>query len=362
MLLVVWEFSYSSMFTNNIYAFLVLFKVLRNVLEILIENFLYEKLLVMSFVVVLSLSETVIAMGSADFIGFALFYFVNLSFLLMERLYFAPLLRHLWSMWPKWKLMIHRKFRKFRKRRRHTREQKAVEEAEWHRVCEKIDNQAAGVESVLEGVTGYCVVFTELFLTPVLLMFQVVFSEDTKMPELYSVKQTDLLYYALFSLFIIPSNLVMGVFQLNTLELVHGWKIYEHISYQKHRFVTRDHRWQMRDGVKDESIHPVFQSLDLLCVSSQFYFLVTLYAMGIFLTMYGTSVFLRYEYSLFGDIITIVVLIVLLPFLNGLEVACIRAGDRLGIWKQKQLDGTLDDDIAAKLALGPGRQRDLERE
>lgn len=359
MLLLVWEFSYSSMFTTNIYGFLVLFKVLRNVLEIVLENLLYEKLLVMPFVVVLSLSETVIAMGSADFIGFTLFYFVNLSFLLMERLYFAPLLRHLWGMWPKWKLMLHRKLRK---RRRRTREQKALDEAEWRHVCEKIDNQAAGVESVLEGVTGYCVVFTELFLTPVLLMFQVVFSEDTKMPELYGVKQTDLLYYSLFSLFIIPSNLVMGVFQLNTLELAHGWKIYEYISYQKHRFATRDHRWQMRDGAKDESIHPAFQSLDLLCVSSQFYFLVTIYAMGIFLTMYGTSVFLRYKYNLFGDLITIVVLLVMLLFANALEAVCVRVGDRLGVWKQHRLDGTLDDEIAAKLALGAGRQKDLERE
>lgn len=358
-LLVIWEFSYSSLFTSNIYAFLVAFKVLRNVVEILLESFLFEKLLVTPFVIVLSLSESTIAMGSADFLGFTLFYFVNLSFLLMERLYFAPLLRHLWSMWPKWKLLMQRKLRK---KRRRTREQKAQDEAEWRRVCETIDNQAAGVESVLEGVTGYCVVFTELFLTPVLLMFQVWFSEDTKMPELYGVKQTDLLYYSLFSLFIIPSNLVMGVFQLHTLELAHGWKIYEYVSYQKHRFATRDHRWQMRDGAKDESIHPAFQSLDLLCVSSQFYFLVTIYAMGIQLTMYGTSVFLRYKYNLFGDVVTLVVLLVVTMFARALEVACMRIGDRLGVWKQKQLDGTLDDEIAARLALGPGRQKDLERE
>lgn len=358
-LLIIWEFSYSSTFTSNIYAFLVAFKVLRNVVEIFIESFLFEKLLVMPFVVVLSLSESMIAMGSADFLGFTLFYFVNLSFLLMERLYFAPLLRHLWGMWPKWKLMVARKLRK---RRRRTREQKALDEAEWHRVCEKIDNQAAGVEAVLEGVTGYCVVFTELFLTPVLLMFQVVFSEDTLMPALYGVKQTDLLYYSLFSLFIIPSNLVMGVFQLNTLELAHGWKIYEYVAYQKHRFATRDRRWQMRDGAKDESIHPAFQSLDLLCLSSQFYFLVTLYAMGILLTMYGTSVFLRYQYNLFGDAVTLVILIVITMFARALEAVCMRIGDRLGVWVQRKLDGTLDDEISAKLALGAGRQKDLERE
>lgn len=357
--LVSWEFSYSTMFTDYIYGFLILFKLLRNILEIVLESVLHEKLLVLPFVVALSSTETMIAMGSVDFIGFTLFYFVNLSIVIVEQLYLAPLIRHFWGLWPKWKLMLQRKLKK---KRRRTREQKAIEEAEWRRVCEKIDNQVAGVESVLEGIAGYAVVFTELFLAPVVFVFQVVFSADTKMPEFYGVSQRDLLYYSLFALFIIPSNLVLGVFQINTLELVHGWKMYEYISYMKHRFASRDHKWQMEKGARDESVHPAFQTLDLLCFSSQCYFMVSVYAVGTLFVLFGVTTFLRYSYSPFGDALTLPIFIVIWYLSRFIHECALRFGLRYNIWRPKALEGTLDEEIAAKLALGAGRQLDLERE
>ncbi|KAG1710157.1 hypothetical protein DVH05_017163 [Phytophthora capsici] len=78
-MLVFWEFSYSPAFTENIYGYLILFKIMRAVAEFVLESFLHEKLLVMPFAVVLSVSESMMAMGSADFIGFTLFYFFNLT-------------------------------------------------------------------------------------------------------------------------------------------------------------------------------------------------------------------------------------------------------------------------------------------
>ncbi|KAL4109781.1 hypothetical protein PRIC1_001476 [Phytophthora ramorum] len=359
-MLVFWEFSYSPSFTANIYGYLVLFKIMRTAMELVLEHFLHEKLLVLPFAVVLSASESMMAMGSADFIGFTLFYFVNLTLVMMEHLYTAPLLRRTRALWPKWRLSLQRRMKK---RRRRTREQKALEEAEWARVCEKIDNQAAGVEAVLEGVAGYSVVFTELFIAPILFGFQSFFSEDTRMPALYGVRQTDLLYYALFSVFIIPSNFVLGALQLNTMELAHGWKLYEYSAYQRHRFATRDTRWPLAHSSADESIHPSCQSLDLLCFSSQLYFLLLVYAAGILLSMLGVTVCLRASYSFFGDPITLLIIGVVYYLMRALELSCIRLGDKFKVWKPRKLaDGTLDEDLAAKLALGAGRQRELERE
>jgi hypothetical protein len=359
-MLVFWEFSYSPSFTENIYGYLVLFKIMRSAMEFVLEHFLHEKLLTLPFCVVLSASESMMAMGSADFIGFTMFYFVNLTLVMLEHLYTAPLLRRMRALWPKWRLSFQRRMKK---RRRRTREQKAQEEAEWSRVCERIDNEAAGVEAVLEGVAGYSVVFTELFIAPILLAFQAFFSEDTRMPALYGVRQTDLLYYALFSVFIIPSNFVLGALQLNTMELAHGWKLYEYSAYQRHRFATRDTRWPLAHTSADESIHPSCQSLDLLCFSSQLYFLLVVYSAGILLSMLGVSVCLRAGYSFFGDPITLLIIGVVYFLMRALETSCIRLGGKLKVWKpRKPADGTLDEDLAAKLALGAGRQRELERE
>ncbi len=33
-----------------------------------------------------------------------------------------------------------------------------------------------------------------------------------------------------------------------------------------------------------------------------------------------------------------------------------------GLWATKQIEGTIDDDVAAKLAIGEGKQADLEQE
>lgn len=359
-MLVFWEFSYSPLFTSNTYGYLVLFKILRAVMEYVVEYFLHEKLLVMPFAVVLSASEIMMAMGSADFIGFITFYVVNLTLVMVEHLYTAPLLRHMRALWPKWRLALKRRMRK---RRRRTHEQTTEDDAEWQHVCEQIDQQAAGVEAVLEGIAGYSVVFTDLFITPILLAFQVFFSSDTQMPALYNVRQTDLLYYALFSLFIIPSNLVLGALQLNTMELAHGWKLYEYSAYQRHRFASRETRWLLAHTAADESIHPSCQSLDVLCFSSQLYFVLMVHSAGILLSMFGISVCLRASYSFFGDPITLLIISVVFYLMRGMELICLRLGDKFKIWKPRNLvSSTLDEELAAKLALGAGRQQELERE
>lgn len=52
-------------------------------------------------------------------------------------------------------------------------------------------------------------------------------------------------------------------------QLVHGWRVYDYIAYQKYRFSVRQHRWMMRNETLDESIAEPMQTLDLLCFSSQ---------------------------------------------------------------------------------------------
>ncbi|CAM9190893.1 unnamed protein product, partial [Laminaria digitata] len=54
-----------------------------------------------------------------------------------------------------------------------------------------------------------------------------------------------------------------------SIQLVHGWRVYDYIAYQKYRFSVRQNRWMMRNETLDESIAEPMQTLDLLCFSSQ---------------------------------------------------------------------------------------------
>ncbi len=75
-----------------------------------------------------------------------------------------------------------------------------------------------------------------LMITPLITLFLIVFGADTKMPELYGIRETDLSYYFMFSIAIIPASFWVDVFVLNTEELAHGWKVFDYVAYQKYRF------------------------------------------------------------------------------------------------------------------------------
>jgi hypothetical protein len=47
-----------------------------------------------------------------------------------------------------------------------------------------------------------------------------------------------MVYYLAFGVVIIPFAFLMDVFVLNTEELVHGWRVYDYIAYQKQACIT----------------------------------------------------------------------------------------------------------------------------
>lgn len=83
------------------------------------------------------------------------------------------------------------------------------------------------------------------------------------------------------------------------------------------------------------------------------------------LALFGVSTCLRAEYSVFGEPIALLIIAVVLAACRALDELCVLVGARLRVWTSPKLlsqDAALDDELAAKLALGAGRQSDLERE
>ena len=184
----------------------------------------------------------------------------------------------------------------------------------------------------------------------------------------YSINQHELLYYGLFAFYMIPFMSLFDSFILSSQELLYGWRVYDYFSYQRWRFANRESRWNLLAHV-DESVTRSLQNLDLLCFSSQYYFILSIIALGFGTNMFGITICLRRKYNFLGDpvfplIVTIVIccceLIALLCiYISNTDIDAISWG---GIWKVTQLQGTMDDVIASKLAIGEGRQEDLEQE
>merc|ERR1711871_1823983 len=246
-------------------------------------------------------------------------------------------------------------------------EKKAKEEAEWRRINEEIELESEGVEPLLDSYSVYSNEATALVLFPFVNLFLIYFNRETVMPGNYGIKETDLVYYIMFAIVMVPAQFLADVWLLNTQELIHGWKLYDYVSYQKYRFSVREYRWQMKCETLDESIAEPLQTLDLLCFSSQYYFMCTFYAWGMLVSMFGITIMLRHDvdgikYHMLGDPALYIILIVVYVMGRIIEKICFKLADLCRLWMRKSLEGTVDDDVAAKLAIGEGRQEDLEQE
>merc|ERR1719473_406198 len=68
------------------------------------------------------------------------------------------------------------------------------------------------------------------------------------------------------------------------------------------------------------------------------------------------------KYHMLGDPALYLILIVVYLVGRIIEKICFKLADLFRLWMRKSLEGTVDDDVAAKLAIGEGRQEDLEQE
>ena len=96
--------------------------------------------------------------------------------------------------------------RKMGGNRRMTREEKAAEEMEWRKINEEIELEAEGIEPLMDSYSVYSNEVTAMFCMPILTYFLMEFRLETKIPENYSIRETDLRFisFSIFTLYFIP--------------------------------------------------------------------------------------------------------------------------------------------------------------
>lgn len=156
-------------------------------------------------------------------------------------------------------------------------------------------------------------------LSPFFFFFLMIFFQQTSIPLYYRVGEKELGYYTLFIFYMIPWSTAIDVFILNSQELVHGWRSYDYIAYQKYRFHSREKRWVLHTSLVDESISESHQSIDLMNFSSQYYFLISLISCGMIINVISLTILLRtVGYNFIGDP---ALLIIVLSMVGGKSVS-----------------------------------------
>jgi len=157
------------------------------------------------------------------------------------------------------------------------------------------------VEPMLEAFTVYANETIALIMTPLIMLFILMFYHETGMPKNYGIRYTDLTYYILFSAVIIPFQCAIDVLLMNVLELFHTWPIFDYIEFCTHRFETRTAHWKMDEIELDETLDPPLQRLDQMCFSQQYYFIVTTNSFAIIIFYMAITMMIRAGYNMFGD-------------------------------------------------------------
>ena len=340
---VILEFSYSDWYGDRQYEALVLIKLASIFFEMYLVTQLRDNLLVSPIMIIVNVTELLITMGAEDFTDFVVAFFVELAMNILERVYLDPAIKAVIALWPKWVIQCKRRIR--RNRVLLTREQRKKEDREWKRVLEDIARETEGVEPLLDSYLSYANTLTALLLSPFvqcfLLLTDTTGVQVTQVPDLYGIRSNDLIYYTVFSIVIIPATIAMDIFLFNTLELVHGWRLYDYVSYQRYRFSVRDKRWQIASDAYDESISEGLQTADLMCFSSQFYFITTVTAYGLFLLLMGITVHIRVPWNIFGDPATPLIVIIVWILVRIKKWLMVIFANLVGLWRLTGGEGQL---------------------
>ena len=275
----------------------------------------------------LSLTAGLVTIAADDFTDFTLGYYLELIIGLIEFVYLDAFIAYMTKIIPELRQHISLRLRMRRKRKQDDLQIQA--EAE-------INDEDSVVEDLMGFLTAYGTATAGLYMSPLFIYFYYQFNEYLQLSYLFGFRQKDLIIYLLFGVVIIPFQIVMDIFIFNTQELYHGWKVYEYMKYARYRFHNRTARWKGLERSYDESIDYSLRSVDQMCFSSQFYFILAIGGSGSFLFTLSISMMLRAKYNMFEDILFGLMVAVVLALCVVAKKVFMFLADVVGLWKISQ--------------------------
>jgi hypothetical protein len=328
------EFSLWDDFGTYIWYLIVVLSFVGTYIEGWMESRLKESLLIGPLATGLGIMQGVAMFGADDFQDFLFCYFVEYGVLLFERVYLGAILDFIMDNVNaafKWCYEMAKKIFNFKGKTKTEKLAEIAAKEEAARKNREVDVGAGEetVEPIMDAYHGYCCETLGMCYQPFVIWLMMIFRDEFALPDIYGIRVNDMYYYLYFSVIIIFFQIPADIFILNSLELFHGWKLYDYIVYSRYRFLQREKRWKGLEDNLDECIEEGMRTLDQMCFSSQFYFMTTVHVTGICLVSIGVNMMLKSVYNGFGDP-------ALCPIIGIVWVACIIVR-KLAVWGAYQL-------------------------
>ncbi|KRX03661.1 hypothetical protein PPERSA_04213 [Pseudocohnilembus persalinus] len=268
--------------------------------------FIIENLLIQPISVALETLQFVMFLAANNFQYFVVAYLIRMLLNIIFRTYIDPIFKNVSFYWKKtatWLTQKNPKFEKYLKK--YTTQDNAEETIKFYLGTQNKKQyefqEIQSLENVLNQLLSYSSKLQAIYLKPALMLVIKLFGRETQMPTLYAIKYEDFNFYFFFTFMIIIPQIIIDIFVLSSLELVHGFKLFDYLCYCKHRYETRNISWVAQNFYLDRSLNINYRSLDNINFSSQFYFLITISVYGLLSITLGVSIMLRNEYQFFND-------------------------------------------------------------
>jgi len=201
--------------------------------------------------------------------------------------------------------------------------------------AEADEDEGDSVEPIVAMYAGVSIDTMVSFYFPFMIYLWIVYRSQLVAPSMYNIRQSDMLIYFFFQLSLIPFGPFFDIFVHSCNELFYGWKIYEYLVYSRYRFLQRETRWKGMENTLDECIEEELRTMDHMCFSSQYYFLICMGCNGILFGAFGVQIMGFANYNMFADYALIFVILYMVIIHYIMEYVCIALALRLGLWKIK---------------------------
>jgi hypothetical protein len=326
---VFWEFSYSFTYAEYVFAITAAMIPWNVWIEHHISSWLQDEVFLNIAVFSNIIIEGITGLGCASFMDYIINLCLGFAIMAFQRTYLDIWIDLAIDRWD-WMLLVIQKI--YRVLSPAYDENGQLIEEEFDLEAEEFQiEEAPVIEAICGNFGGYTCDAIYLFAAPVLVLTLREFEDFTNITKNYDIQKRDLINYLFFSLSALVSGVLIDLHLLSMLELIYGWKIQEYLVYSMHRFSKRLCRWRMYDACNDQSIEPGVQNLDVFGFSSQYYFIVSLSGLGIFLVDLGIQGMIRNKYNPFGDQGAIIMLLYSLLICFATRTLCMKLGT-LFIW------------------------------
>ena len=142
------------------------------------------------------------------------------------------------------------------------------------------DVELQEVEPLIDFYGGYCNDTLSLIYQPFFTGLIWVYYDETVVASLYGIRIQDFIFYFLFNLIIIPFQGTIDIMFQNLQEWYHGLPAHDYADFMAFKFKKRKILWKGNEDQKNNQIEGTLRSLDQMCFSSQYYFIMTLCVSG----------------------------------------------------------------------------------